>query len=373
MDGSTRRLVTTWLEDTRASVLKKALENYPDQSVRPVWVNPQLDKLSQGWILAGVGPEGFTHAEFGETVARLLCLPSPCCQSRLGASLGQHGMLVDTFGDNLMSVTNIPGDSFRHRHDKVKTVLNSFCLASNLRVECEVFGAFKDLIPVQALEQEDEGLQRGRGRQGLLPDFRMELPSAQGEPQVRLAELKMIGAVSRWYPRSGPCGRRKRGVERRSALLAEEYRKPLAVLDQRYHGAGRGETGPLVRRLESYGQLQGLVVGAFQEGSDDIHALLDVIADSQLRARGLARGREGSNHERSTILAGLRRRLSMVAAKAYSACLMDRVSRVGEGHRQAARRRAWVKREGERMEEERRAYWQTYVSQLGRKRGRFVG
>ena len=63
----------------------------------------------------------------------------------------------------------------------------------------------------------------------------------------------------------------------------------------------------------------------------------------------------------------------MVAAKAYSACLMDRVSRVGEGHRQAARRRAWVKREGERMEEERRAYWQTYVSQLGRKRGRFVG
>lgn len=42
-------------------------------------------------------------------------------------------------------------------------------------------------------------------------------------------------------------------------------------------------------------------MGAFQEGSDDIHALLDVIADSQLKARGLARGREGSSHERSTI------------------------------------------------------------------------
>ena len=167
----------------------------------------------------------------------------------------------------------------------MKTVLNSFCLASSLRVECEVFGAFRDLIPLQALEQENEGLQRGRGRQGLHPDFRIELPSAQGEPQVRLAELKMIGAVPKWYPRSGPCGRRKRGVERRSALLAEDYRKPLAVLDQRYHGT---QAGPLVKRLESYGQLQGLVVGAFQEGCDDIHALLDVIADSQLRARGLA-------------------------------------------------------------------------------------
>ena len=52
---------------------------------------------------------------------------------------------------------------------------------------------------------------------------------------------------------------------------------------------------------------------------------------------------------------------------------MDRVSRVGEGHRQAAKRRAWVKREGERMEDERRAYWQAYVSQLWREKWRFVG
>ena len=319
------------------------------------------------------GPEGFTHAEFSETVARLLCLPSPSCQPKLGTPLGQHGMLVDNFGDNLMSVTNIPGDSFRHRHDKVKTVINSFCLASNTKVECEVFGVFRDLIPIQALEQEDEGLQRGRGRQGLLPDFRLELPSAQGEPQSRLAELKCIGAVAKWYPRSGPCGRRKRGVERRSGLLAEEYRKPLAILDQRYHGTQVGVAGPLVRRLHSYGQLQGLVVGAFQEGSEDIHALLEVLADNQLRAKGLARGREGSNQERSSILAGFRRRLSMVAAKAYSACLLDRLARIGVGHREAAERRSWVRREEERMEEERRAYWQAFVQGIGRRRGRFVG
>ena len=50
----------------------------------------------------------------------------------------------------------------RHRHDKVKTVLNRFCLASNIRAECEVFGAFRDLIPVHALEEQDD-LQRGRG------------------------------------------------------------------------------------------------------------------------------------------------------------------------------------------------------------------
>ena len=139
-DGSTRRMITTCLEETRRAVLSKALEEHPDQSARPVWANPQLDKLSQGWLLAMPGPQGFSHAEFGETVARLLCLPSPCCQPKVGAPLGERGLVVDTFGDNLMSVKNIPGDSYRHRHDKVKTTINSLCLRSGIRAECEVFG-----------------------------------------------------------------------------------------------------------------------------------------------------------------------------------------------------------------------------------------
>ena len=370
VDGSTRRLITTWLEDCRASVLKKALEHHPDQSARPVWVNPQLDKLSQGWILSLPGPEGFSHAEFSETVAKQLCLPSPCCQPRIGTPLGQHGMNVDSFGDNLMSVTNIPGDSFRHRHDKVKTVLNRFCLTSSIKAECEVFGVFRDLIPVQALGE--GGLERGRGRQGLLPDFQMELPTSQGQATNQLAELKVIGAAGSCYPRSGPSARRTRGVERRASRLTGEYRRPLENLDRRHHGVSDGQTGPLVRRLESFGPLIGLVVGAFQEGSKDLHSLLGTMADSQLRARGLARGRQGTDQERSIILAGLRRVLSMTAAKAHSSCLMDRVARVGECHRQAAKRRAWMKREEERMQEERAHFWHANVRTRGLTRGQFA-
>ena len=173
-DGSTRRKITIWLEDIRSAVLMKALEQYPDQTARPVWVHPQLDKLSQGWILSLPGHNGFTQAEFRETVARFMCLPSPACQSKLGESLDQHGLHLDAFGDNVMSVSNIPGDMFRVRHDMVKTVLNSFCLTANIRAECEVYGLFKDKIPVQALEQE-QALQRGRGRQGLLPDYHLQL------------------------------------------------------------------------------------------------------------------------------------------------------------------------------------------------------
>ena len=87
-DGSTRRKVTTLLEDMRAASLAKALEEHPDQSARPVWVHPQLDKLSQGWILSLPGHNGFSQAEFSETVARLLCLP------RLAARLSWDSLSI---------------------------------------------------------------------------------------------------------------------------------------------------------------------------------------------------------------------------------------------------------------------------------------
>ena len=84
----------------------------------------------------------------------------------------------------------------------------------------------------------------------------------------------------RWYPRDGNLARRKTGVERRSTVLPEEYRIPLAKLDQKYHHTQLGQEGPLVRRLQGYGNLQCLV--AFQEGSKDLHSLLEVLADSKL-------------------------------------------------------------------------------------------
>jgi hypothetical protein len=65
--------------------------------------------------------------------------------------------------------------------------------------------------------------------------------------------------------------------------------------------------------------------------SQDLHALLESLADSKLKAKGLARGIEGSSHERNVILAGFRRELSMASAKAYPACLLTRVARVGGG------------------------------------------
>ena len=117
-----------------------------------------------------------------------------------------------------------------------------------------------------------------------------------------------------------------------------------------------------------------MVVGSFQEGSKDLHALLETMADSKLRSRGLARGREGTEQERSVILSNLRRELSTAAAKSNSSCLMGRVARLGEGHRRAAKRRLLVRREEERREESSRAHWRANIGGRGiiRSGGEFV-
>ena len=64
----------------------------------------------------------------------------------------------------------------------------------------------------------------------------------------------------------------------------------------------RDQVGPLQRRLESFGDLKGLVVGAFGEGSEDLHNLIKTLAESRLKAQGLARGREGSEAELGVIV-----------------------------------------------------------------------
>ena len=143
----------------------------------------------------------------------------------------------------------------------------------------------------------------------------LELPSPTGITANTLAELKVIGAVESWYPRNGGLARKKKGVERRAAVLPGEYRRPLEKLDREYHGTTADQVGPLVRRLGSFGRLRGLVMGAWQEGSKGLHDLFDILTESKLNAMGLARGMQGTEMERGTILGQFRRRLSVAAAK----------------------------------------------------------
>ena len=54
--------------------------------------------------------------------------------------------------------------------------------------------------------------------------------------------------------------------------------------------------------------------------------------------------------ERSLILQEFKSEFTLVTAKAVSACLFGKVSKLRDAHRKAARRWAWVKEENDRRD-----------------------
>ena len=155
-------------------------------------------------------------------------------------------------------------------------------------------------------------------------------------------------------------------------MLQGEYRRKAARIDREVRGTEDGVTGPLQRRLESYGPLLGLVVGAWGEASNDLHNLVQTLADARLQKQGRARGRQGSSGELGIVVSQIRRSLSTTAVRAQAEILLNRLSMLGPGARRAAKRREWTRRQEEAMQGERQAQWAANVSGRGAARGRFA-
>ena len=114
-------------------------------------------------------------------------------------------------------------------------------------------------------------------------------------------------------------------------------------------------------------------MGAFGEGSEDLHSLLQIMGESRLRAQGLARGMEGSAEELGVIVGQIRRKMSTASIRAIGNCLLSRLRMLGEGSKNAAKRRQWAMREDQRMTNERRAVWLAQVAGRGLvRRGQFL-
>ena len=90
---------------------------------------------------------------------------------------------------------------------------------------------------------------------------------------------------------------------------------------------GPGQTGPLVTRLESYGRLEGLWVGAWGEASRDLHSLVKVMAESRVAAHSRARGLAGEEGELGCVTGQIRR----VFVRSQALCLVARLGLVRGG------------------------------------------
>ena len=85
------------------------------------------------------------------------------------------------------------------------------------------------------------------------------------------------------------------------------------------------------RHLEEYGDLLGLVVGAWGEGSEDLYNLVQVLAKTSVDTLGLARGQPATEANLGLVVGQIRRRLSVACVRANMTCLLYRMSLLGEG------------------------------------------
>ena len=346
VDGSTRKAVVQQREDLRGAVLTEALGRMDHSTQRPVRAWTNRDKLSSSWLQCLPGPDGLSNQAFSEALALLLCTPSPACKDRVGARVGRK--TVDIFGDSIMSEI-LPGDHWRARHDKVKMSIHSLCVWARLPVTVEVWGLFSHLIPAEALTR----MEKGRKRQAIVPDFRLEMPIPTGGTRPQLAELKMISCCETWYP----AGSRVRATDRRANGLQQEYRKKARKVDHDLLGLPTEQKGPVERRLDEFGEVLGLCFGAWGEASEDVHRLVQTLAESRLKYQGLQMGRPGGEQELGVLVGQVRRRLSMAAVKAQVDCLLAKLHQVGPGNKQLAKKRTWAIQEDQRMARERGAQW----------------
>ena len=182
----------------------------------------------------------------------------------------------------------------------------------------------------------------------------LRLTTADG-PRDTLGKLKFISAgVSRYS-----IGRRRKAVDVRAAELPGSYRRPLQRLDAQHHGTREGEVGPLVRRLQAYGQLQAYVSGAWGEGSEPLHALVQTCAEARVAHLCRATGRQETKHMLGQVVGQYRRFISTCAVRAAQA---------------AAGRRQVSMRLDREMQQERRAQWMAGLQGPGRaRRGRCHG
>ena len=280
----------------------------------------------------------------------MLCLSSPACKERVGLRIGNTKSVVDVYGDKVISKI-LPGDHWRIRHDGEKLAIASMCAWLRVPVTTEVYGLFSHLIPAQALTR----YERGRKRQGLVPDFRMEMPMPLGGTAFQLAELKLISCCETWYSPSS--GGNVKATDKRASGLQSEYIKKAREADQETRGRTGEVRGPVERRLAEFGELKGLVFGAWGEASEDVHMLVQAMAKSRLQHQGLQAGKPSSTAELGVIVGQIRRRLSLAVTKAHTECLLGKLHQVGPGCSAMNKRRQWAINEDERMKRERGAQW----------------
>ena len=132
---------------------------------------------------------------------------------------------------------------------------------------------------------------------------------------------------------SPPGSRNNEGSGQKGWQLTAVYIIKARNTDQQFCGTAIGTTGPVEAKLASFGDMMGLVVGAFGGCSEDLHTLIRHLAISRVRVAGPKKGKRGQERSEEAELAittsFLRRTLSVAGVRAQAKLLLSRLEVIG--------------------------------------------
>ena len=132
-------------------------------------------------------------------------------------------------------------------------------------------------------------------------------------------------------------------------------------IDQAYCNVSADQCGPVEKKLNSFGDLLCLVVGQFADCSQDLQDLIIRFAEEKVKNVTRSGGAPVPEWKLSLILQQYRRRLSVCAIRAQSACLLSRLGQFSDGARLAAQRRAAFMSREEANRRDLRVHWEATV------------
>ena len=302
------------------------------------WCETTSDKFSTQWVTAFPCFRWFlTNAEFTQVAAAYLGLASPACLALVGKKVDRSSSRLDRYGDALTSVKQCSGQ-LKTRHDSAKHAMFRTFKWMHIDVEMEALNVFSQHIPqAQLSESFRTNESRMKTRQGIVPDFVAHI-AHDGPKRRQIFELKFIGKNKTRYPMKRDLTQ-ERCVDKRADGLTKEYEKKARNGDKKYCGTQGDTKGPILRTLESLGDVKGLVWGAFGEGSIQCHRLASTLAEIGSQMHYKTMHVATPQIAKSVLVRAIRRDWGLAVVKANAHTILTNLSKVGNNVKAASERR----------------------------------
>jgi hypothetical protein len=359
IDEKFQKKFTEQLERANEERLQADISGLPADDRRRI-AYAQVDAFSRQFVASMPSSNTFLMAaELRECFAAYMGLPSPACAPHVGKQVaGKPNWTLDEYGD-ILTVRNLPGRQQTIRHDTYKWCISR--LMGSFPHECEAMELFTASILDPAFFSQPA---RNRARQGVVPDFLLQPPSGRQE----LMDVKTVSFCPTRYP-AAILDTRHAAVSRRASAVHREMHAKARKVDRRWNGTAQGAQGPVERRMQEFGPIGGLVVGAFGEASADVLTLIQRTALFNAERNGLWRCMGASSLEDGAKVLEKRaiRTLGVEGVRGLARARLANLSHVCSNYRQSGPNRG---REKAYYENARQAHYERFGPRAYYKSGR---